>query len=250
MTRALCLVALVGLGGCAHRAPAKTVTTIDIGIVDLQRALRGVRDGQEARHRLLELKRAGHSMQSLLASEQQELKAIFTKMDPVIVRIAAAHGFRAVLERTDSGVLFVAPELDLTDQLISGYEGGPTDGPAHAGISTGVDWFDEKRGTKPGGAAITFEKIRSGLVYVAGKASEWQPPAAAVPIAVVRLEALGLTPSGVSPALAAVARVAAARGLVLVLRADKVAGFNAPVIDVTDDVKKELGSSPSAPVTM
>jgi len=48
-------------------------------------------------------------------------RGIFDKMANIVRDIAEADGFTMVLERTDSGLVFAAPALDLTNELIRKY---------------------------------------------------------------------------------------------------------------------------------
>jgi outer membrane protein len=53
--------------------------------------------------------------------ERTELQAIFQKMDPIIASIAQREGFTLVFEKTDSGLVYAPPSLDLTNELVRLY---------------------------------------------------------------------------------------------------------------------------------
>lgn len=50
--------------------------------------------------------------------ERTELNTIFQKMEPIIKQLAMKEGLTMVLEKTDSGIVYAPPSLDLTDQLV------------------------------------------------------------------------------------------------------------------------------------
>ncbi len=53
--------------------------------------------------------------------ERNELKKIFEKMDPIIAAIAQREGLTMVFEKTDSGLVYAPPSLDLTNELVRTY---------------------------------------------------------------------------------------------------------------------------------
>jgi outer membrane protein len=53
--------------------------------------------------------------------ERTELQAIFTRMDPIIAEIARREGLTMVFEKTDSGLVYAPPALDLTNELVRLY---------------------------------------------------------------------------------------------------------------------------------
>jgi len=59
--------------------------------------------------------------QDMSAKERSELQAIFTKMDPIIATIAQREGMTMVFEKTDSGLVFAPPHLDMTNELVRMY---------------------------------------------------------------------------------------------------------------------------------
>jgi outer membrane protein len=65
--------------------------------------------------------RAERQQADLQTRERTELKKIFDKMDPIISGIAGREGLAVVLEKTDSGLLFALPSLDLTPELVRTY---------------------------------------------------------------------------------------------------------------------------------
>lgn len=78
----------------------------------------------ELQKRLFELTQKAEKMQvEMQQAEQAELKKIFTKMDPIIARIAEREGFTMVFEKTDSGLVYAPTSLDLTNELVRTYNG-------------------------------------------------------------------------------------------------------------------------------
>ena len=76
----------------------------------------------ELQKRLFELTQKAEKMQAEMAqAEQTELKKIFTKMDPIIARIAEREGLTMVFEKTDSGLVYAPASLDLTNELVRTY---------------------------------------------------------------------------------------------------------------------------------
>jgi outer membrane protein len=76
----------------------------------------------EWQRRLFELsQRAEQRQQELAGKERSELKKIFDRMDPIIAAIAQREGLALVLEKTDSGLLYALPTLDLTPELVRTY---------------------------------------------------------------------------------------------------------------------------------
>jgi outer membrane protein len=59
--------------------------------------------------------------QDMSAKERSELQAIFAKMDPIIATIAQREGMTMVFEKTDSGLVFAPPHLDMTNELVRMY---------------------------------------------------------------------------------------------------------------------------------
>jgi outer membrane protein len=59
--------------------------------------------------------------QEMATKERTELNAIFAKMDPIIASIAQREGLTMVFEKTDSGLVYAPPSLDLTNELVRVY---------------------------------------------------------------------------------------------------------------------------------
>jgi outer membrane protein len=53
--------------------------------------------------------------------ERSELQVIFAKMDPIIAEIAQREGLTMVFEKTDSGLVYAPPAMDLTNELVRLY---------------------------------------------------------------------------------------------------------------------------------
>ena len=85
--------------------------------------------------------------------ERTELKKIFEKMDPIIAAIAQREGLTMVFEKTDSGLVYAPPSLDLTNELVRTYnEKHPTK--FGSGKPTAVA---PKEGVKPAAPAAPKE---------------------------------------------------------------------------------------------
>lgn len=57
----------------------------------------------------------------MATKERTELQGIFQKMDPIIAQIAQREGLTMVFEKTDSGLVYAPPSLDLTNELVRMY---------------------------------------------------------------------------------------------------------------------------------
>lgn len=76
----------------------------------------------ELQKRLFDLTQRAEKLQAEMAQmEQRELKKIFEKMDPIIAAIAQREGLTMVFEKTDSGLVYAPPSLDLTNELVRTY---------------------------------------------------------------------------------------------------------------------------------
>ncbi|MDX2009267.1 MAG: OmpH family outer membrane protein [Myxococcaceae bacterium] len=76
----------------------------------------------EWQKRLYEAMQKAQKVQMELADkERTELKKIFEKMDPIIASIAQREGLTMVFEKTDSGLVYAPPSLDLTNELVRTY---------------------------------------------------------------------------------------------------------------------------------
>ncbi|MEW6432729.1 MAG: OmpH family outer membrane protein [Myxococcota bacterium] len=77
---------------------------------------------QEMQKKILDLTQREQQAQVELAKkEQDELKKIFDKMDPIIAAIAQREGLAMVLEKSDSGIVYALPSMDLTNELVRTY---------------------------------------------------------------------------------------------------------------------------------
>lgn len=65
--------------------------------------------------------RAQRKQGELGESERAELRKIFDKMDPIVAAISQREGLAMVLEKTDSGLVYALPTLDLTAELVRTY---------------------------------------------------------------------------------------------------------------------------------
>ena len=76
----------------------------------------------ELQKRVYDLAQKGEKMQvDLSQAEHIALKGIIDKMDAIIRGIAEREGLTFVFERTDSGLIYAPPSLDLTNELVRAY---------------------------------------------------------------------------------------------------------------------------------
>ena len=59
--------------------------------------------------------------QDLSAREQEGMKGLLDKMAAIVKEIADAEGFQIVLEKSDAGVVWAQPALDVTNELVRKY---------------------------------------------------------------------------------------------------------------------------------
>jgi outer membrane protein len=59
--------------------------------------------------------------QDLSAREQEGMKGLLEKMAGLVKEIAEAEGFQMVLEKSDAGVVWAQPALDVTNELVRKY---------------------------------------------------------------------------------------------------------------------------------
>jgi len=143
---------------------------VKLGYVDLQRALREVGEGQQARQKLereiekrkkeleteenklkneqenfqkqaammseaargqklMELQekasvfiqKAQRMQEEMAQIEQTALRNIFEKMDPIVEAIAQRENLTMMFEKTNSGLVWAAPSIDYTNELVRTY---------------------------------------------------------------------------------------------------------------------------------
>ncbi len=77
---------------------------------------------KELQQRVMQLSEKGQKLQiELVEKERIELKKIFDKMDPIVAAIAQRDGLSVVLEKSDSGLVYALPSMDLTNELVRTY---------------------------------------------------------------------------------------------------------------------------------
>jgi outer membrane protein len=59
--------------------------------------------------------------QDLSAREQEGMKGLLDRMGGLVKEIADAEGFQMVLEKSDAGVVWAQPSLDVTNELVRKY---------------------------------------------------------------------------------------------------------------------------------
>jgi len=62
--------------------------------------------------------------QDLQAKEQEATSKIFERMNKILGKIALAENFTMILDKTQGGIVFAKPSLDLTNDLIRRYNAG------------------------------------------------------------------------------------------------------------------------------
>jgi outer membrane protein len=76
----------------------------------------------EWQRRMIETAQKAEKKQLELAEKERvELKKIFDKMDPIVSGIAQREGLAMVFEKTDSGLVYALPTMELTPELIRTY---------------------------------------------------------------------------------------------------------------------------------
>lgn len=76
----------------------------------------------EMQKKLMELSQKWEKGRAEMAqTEQKELQSIFQKMDPIIKQIAERDGLTLVFEKTDSGLVYAPPSLEITNELVRLY---------------------------------------------------------------------------------------------------------------------------------
>jgi outer membrane protein len=76
----------------------------------------------ELQAKFIELQKLFAELQKDLSTREGEAtKKIFEKMGGIIAEIAEAEDFTFVMEKTDSGLLWAPPSLDLTNDLVRRY---------------------------------------------------------------------------------------------------------------------------------
>ncbi len=77
---------------------------------------------KELQQRLMQMTEKGQKLQvEFVEKERSELKKIFDRMDPIVASIAQREGLAVVLEKTDSGLVYALPSMDLTNELVRTY---------------------------------------------------------------------------------------------------------------------------------
>ncbi len=83
---------------------------------------------QEMDQKLMDVSRLYAQLQKELTQKEHDAtKGIFAKMVNIVKDIAEAEGVQMVFEKTDSGLFYAHPTLDLTSELIRRYNAGAKD---------------------------------------------------------------------------------------------------------------------------
>lgn len=67
------------------------------------------------------MQRAEKMQMELAQAEQVELRKIYDRMQPIVESIAVRESLTLVFERTDSGLVYAPPSLDLTNEVVRTY---------------------------------------------------------------------------------------------------------------------------------
>jgi outer membrane protein len=62
--------------------------------------------------------------QDLQTKEQEATSKIFERMNKILAKIAVAENFTMIVDKTQGGIVFAKPHLDLTNELIRRYNNG------------------------------------------------------------------------------------------------------------------------------
>ena len=80
---------------------------------------------EEYQKALIELQSQYMEFQQELATKEAQLtKRILDRMREILQRIGRADGYTLIVEANEGGVIWVQPSLDLTDRVVSEYNGG------------------------------------------------------------------------------------------------------------------------------
>lgn len=72
--------------------------------------------------RLMAISEKGQKLQvEFVEKERVELRKIFDRMDPIVASIAKREALAMVFEKTDSGLVFAEPSMDITNELVRTY---------------------------------------------------------------------------------------------------------------------------------
>jgi outer membrane protein len=80
---------------------------------------------KDLQDRFVELQAVFMKLQKELAqAEAEATKDIFARLTRIIAKVAERDGFAMVLERSESRILWARPSMDLTNEIIRGYNAG------------------------------------------------------------------------------------------------------------------------------
>jgi outer membrane protein len=109
----------------AFEKEADTFTKQSAAMNDAARTAKGTeltKKQSELQRKLVELQQRFEKGRAELGQQEREiLGGILNKMHPIIGTIAQRDGFTYVFEKTDSGMLYEPPSMDLTNELIRLY---------------------------------------------------------------------------------------------------------------------------------
>ena len=80
---------------------------------------------KDLQDRFVELQAVFMKLQKELAqAEAEATKDIFARLQRIIAKVGERDGFTIVLEKSESHILWARPSLDLTNEIIRGYNSG------------------------------------------------------------------------------------------------------------------------------
>jgi outer membrane protein len=80
---------------------------------------------KDLQDRFVELQAVFMKLQKELAqAEAEATKDIFARLTRIIAKVAERDGFAMVLEKSESRILWARPSMDLTNEIIRGYNSG------------------------------------------------------------------------------------------------------------------------------
>lgn len=78
------------------------------------------RKGEELQKKMQEFQRQGADAEKQLQQyQEQQLKPLFTKLETAVKAVAAENHLDIVLDKRNSGLLYMDPKLDITDKVRS-----------------------------------------------------------------------------------------------------------------------------------
>jgi outer membrane protein len=113
----------------------------------------------ELDRKAMELQQLFMQLQKDLSEREREaMRGIIDKMQGIVREIAEADGFTMVLERSDSGIVYAPPSLDLTNELVRKYNARFPPGSGKKAADAGTKAAPPAPGAPPKSAAPAPKK--------------------------------------------------------------------------------------------